>query len=212
MLPPVKPYNPLEKENLGRSVALSLVRQPAVPMAGISRFQGAGVYAIYYTGDYDAYAPIQEWNRSGDDLRLPIYVGKGVPKGGRRGMVNTGDIERGTALFSRLNEHRKSIEQVNNLSIADFCCRFLVVDDIWIPLGETLLIRHYRPLWNARLDGFGNHDPGKGRYKGACPAWDTLHPGRSWTEKCGPFGKSAAELREQIGRFWQDYRLPPEFE
>jgi hypothetical protein len=31
---------------------------------------------------------------------------------------------------------------------------------------------------DAAVDGFGNHDPGKGRYKQARSDWDVIHPGR----------------------------------
>ncbi|GAA3304930.1 hypothetical protein GCM10020295_57340 [Streptomyces cinereospinus] len=44
------------------------------------------------------------------------------------------------------------------------------------------MIRHYRPVWNTVVDGFGNHNPGVGRFdKQARPAWDDLHPGRWWS-------------------------------
>jgi hypothetical protein len=41
----------------------------------------------------------------------------------------------------------------------------------------------FSPLWNRILDGFGIHDPGKGRHKQKASSWDILHPGRSWTTK-----------------------------
>lgn len=129
----MKPYNPLEKENLGKSVAISLIKQKALPLAEINRFPGAGVYAIYYMGNFSPYAPIAAWNSSNDELNLPIYIGKAVPTGGRKGNVDPEVSAKGAALFSRLDEHRKSIEQAENLNLKDFWCRFLVVDDIWIP-------------------------------------------------------------------------------
>jgi hypothetical protein len=52
-------------------------------------------------------------------------------------------------------------------------------------LGETLLISHYKPLWNLVVDGFGNHPPGGGRAKGKKPMWDVIHPGRKWAENLG---------------------------
>jgi Eco29kI restriction endonuclease len=198
----MKPYNPLEKENLGKSVADSLVSQTPVPLGKIGRFQGAGVYAIYYTGDFDAYAGLGKWNRREDVTLIPIYVGKAVPTGGRKGNVSPDVSSKGTALFNRLEEHRKSIEQTSNLDISDFSCRYLVVDDIWIPLGESLLIQRHRPIWNSVIDGFGNHDPGAGRTKGARPSWDTLHPGRSWANKCASSKLSESQIREQIDRYW----------
>ena len=45
---------------------------------------------------------------------------------------------------------------------------------------EAALIKLSQPLWNVALDGFGNHDPGKGRYEQAKSDWDVIHPGRVW--------------------------------
>ena len=95
-----------------------------------------------------------------------------------------------------------------NLDLADFSCRFLEVDDIWIPLGESLLIQFYRPLWNSVVDGFGNHDPGGGRYKGASPSWDTLHPGRHWAASCAASKILEPQLRQSIAAFWANYEGP----
>jgi len=44
------------------------------------------------------------------------------------------------------------------------------------------------------MDGFGNHDPGKGRHQGKRPSWDTLHPGRPWAEKLQPSALSAERI------------------
>lgn len=170
-------FNPLDKRNLGESIAAALTRMRPVRMDDIEPFVGAGVYAIYYTGDFPAYRPIAECNRGGRFL-APIYVGKAVPRGSRKG--DRIDAPPGNALFRRLGDHVKSIEQATNLDITDFYCRFLPVDDIWIPLGESLMIARHAPPWNVVVDGFGNHDPGEGRRKGVRPRWDVLHPGRSW--------------------------------
>lgn len=50
-------------------------------------------------------------------------------------------------------------------------------------MAERFLIEHYRPVWNLCIEGFGLHDPGKGRHAGEVPWWDALHPGRSWAAK-----------------------------
>lgn len=186
----VVPFNPLDKRHLGESVALAMLRQPTVPMAALSEFDGAGIYAIYYHGPFPAYKLIAAWNKA--EHRAPIYIGKAVPKGARKGSGLS--VNPGRVLFSRLLQHLRSIEEAENLNIEDFSCRYLVVDDIWIPLGESLLIARFSPLWNSLIDGFGNHDPGKGRHAGLRPRWDVLHPGRSWAEKCQP----RAETSEQI--------------
>lgn len=184
-------FNPLDKRNLGESVAQALLGEPVVPLSGISKFEGAGVYAIYYSGAFPAYKALAKANAEGCCF-VPIYVGKAVPAGARKG----GDLEAdpGNVLFNRLRQHAASIEQAANLSLCDFHCRYLVVDDIWIPLGEALLIARFAPLWNKVIDGFGNHDPGRGRHKGLRPRWDVLHPGRPWSESCS----NRPETAEQI--------------
>ena len=105
-------------------------------------------------------------------------------------------------MYSRLAEHADSIRQVKNLDVADFLCRYLVVDDIWIPLGESLLIQTFSPVWNHVIDGFGNHDPGKGRHQGRMPSWDVLHPGRPWAGKLQPNKRAADELLAAIAEFF----------
>ncbi len=174
-------FNPLDKKNLGVSVADALVAKPAESMPIGEQFEGAGIYALYYTGAFPAYESIAERNSAGR-FGLPIYVGKAVPAGSRKGMYSL-DVPPGRALCERLDDHVKSIEAASNLQVTDFLCRVLVVDDIWIPLGETLLIERFRPVWNVVVDGFGNHDPGSGRYRQKPSAWDVLHPGRQWVTR-----------------------------
>ncbi|MBU9219053.1 Eco29kI family restriction endonuclease [Burkholderia gladioli] len=192
------PFNPLDKKNLGASVAEAMLEQKAHPLGELKPFLGVGIYAIYYTGDFEPYGPLAARNR-GDAFRAPIYVGKAVPKGARKG-GGVGEA-RSRSLYDRLREHAESVELAGNLEIKDFFCRFLVVDDIWIPLGESLLIAKFSPLWNQLIDGFGNHDPGKGRYEGLCPRWDVLHPGRAWAAKC----KQREETQEHIVRDVHNY-------
>jgi hypothetical protein len=190
------PYNPLDKHNLGASVADALVVRPVHPLWSLESFEGAGIYAIYYTGNFKPYAPIALRNQQ-NIYSAPIYVGKAVPAGSRRGGLGLG-IAPGQVLFSRLREHADSIQQATNLRIEDFRCRYLVVDDIWIPLGEAMMIANFLPVWNRVVDGFGNHDPGKGRYQQQRSPWDVLHPGRDWAERCVPCKKSKSELLDAI--------------
>lgn len=178
------PFNPLAMDSLAESVVRKLMQATPVPLQSIPRFHGAGVYAIYYTGNFPAYEVVTRENQDGR-WGLPIYVGKAVPKGGRQGL-EAGQDSLNTAMWSRLRQHAKSIEAATNLDIEDFMVRWIVVDEIWIPLGESTLIRSTRPVWNAAVDGFGNHDPGKGRHKGLVPQWDTLHPGRPWAQRLEP--------------------------
>lgn len=192
------PYNPLDKRNLGISVADALLERSVTALPP-EKFAGAGIYAIYYTGDFAAYGPIAAGNK-GKTFTRPIYVGKAIPEGARKGGVGL-DADPGNVLHGRLSEHAKSIEQAKNLNISHFQCRYLAVEDIWIPLGEALLINKFEPLWNLVLDGFGNHDPGSGRYNQQRSPWDVIHPGRSWAERCQNNSRSAAEINDEICAF-----------
>lgn len=197
------PYNPLHRVNLGRSVESALLAQPldALPPPRSPRFVGAGVYAIYYAGDFPAYTPIAT-----GDFAIPIYVGKAEPPGARQGRLGL-NVDPGPALHRRLREHHKSIEAAENLDVDDFACRYLVVEDIWIPLGESLLIAHFQPVWNRVIDGFGIHDPGGGRYEGERSAWDELHPGRPWYGRLTPHRRTPEELEELIADHFEAH--PP---
>jgi hypothetical protein len=197
----IKPYNPLDKMNLGGSVADAMLESAVQPLGGLESFDGAGIYAIYYTGDFEAYKPLAMKNKGGK-FEVPIYVGKAVPPGARKGNFGL-DAEPGPALYKRLQEHAESVNAAENLRIGDFFCRFLVVDDIWIPLGESLLIAKFAPIWNKLIDGFGNHDPGKGRYEGARPKWDTLHPGRGWANKCAARVETPKQIAEEIKAYFR---------
>ncbi|MBE6950580.1 MAG: Eco29kI family restriction endonuclease [Ruminococcaceae bacterium] len=193
--PEFKPFNPLDKRHLGASAANALLESPICPLPP-EPFIGAGVYAIYYKGEFPAYELLSELNKD-ERYLYPIYVGKAVPEGARKGGQGD-DVDPGKALYKRLNEHAKSIQAVENLDLSDFRCRFLSVDDIWIPLAESMLIERFKPVWNRVLDGFGNHDPGKGRHKGKMPLWDCLHPGREWAERLEPCAYSPEELEQRV--------------
>lgn len=196
---PDKPYNPLDKKNLAESVVRALLEEPASILPPGASFEGAGLYVIYYTGDFPAYGPISEANRNGA-FQTPIYAGKADPPGKRKGAFGL-ETPPGSVLYKRLTEHAATIEQVEDFDLADFRCRYLVADDIWIPLGEALLIQTFRPLWNLVIEGFGNHDPGGGRYKGKRPSWDVVHPGRAWALKCAPNPRTREEILEAARRF-----------
>lgn len=202
------PFNPLDKKNLGASVAEALVSQPAHPLGTITPFFGAGIYAIYYHGPHAAYSQIADANRvDTTNPSIPIYVGKAVPQGARKGKVMP-DPTRSKAVFNRLQEHAESIQATETLHIDDFTCRYLVVDEIWIPLGESLMIAKFSPLWNLIVEGFGNHDPGSGRYNGLRPRWDTLHPGRAWALKCKERSESDDEIAREVRNQLASTALP----
>lgn len=160
------------------------------------KFHGTGVYAIYYTGRNDYYKEVSEQNRL--EFHQPIYVGKAVPGGWRQARekklgLNTFE------LFGRLKEHGKSLKQAKNLEESDFWCRFMILENNashLIGTVEAALIRFYKPIWNTKIDGFGNHDPGSGRYNQRKSEWDVIHPGRPWADKC--LGESSTIDRSDI--------------
>jgi Eco29kI restriction endonuclease len=178
-----KAYNPLDKENLGSSVRDALLKQGVSKMPPSEKIDGAGIYAIYYVGDFPQYRRLAELNRHGK-FECPIYVGRAVPKGSRKG----GSIKSkkpSDALFQRLRHHSESIEAAENLRLADFFFRCLVVEDIWIPLGETYMIDRFQPVWNKMAPGFGIKTPGVRRKGQYTSLWDMIHPGRKFVTRLG---------------------------
>lgn len=197
------PYNPLAKVNLGESVANALLNVAVRPLGETSHLIGAGVYVIYYTGGFPHYAPIAARNLDGKYAQ-PIYVGKAVPKGARKGGLGF-DSGSGKSLRDRLGQHASSIADVSNLELSDFYYRALTVEDIWIPLGENVIIERYQPLWNRVIDGFGNKTPGKGRATQKRSSWDVLHPGRSFVDRLNlaENSLSADAVLEKVLKFHQ---------
>lgn len=163
-----------------------------------------GVYVLYYRGDFPLYADLKDRNTG--ELRKPIYVGKAVSSGtrtgGKRGAAlpaPEAEVDLSTALdaldtsapaplsnslFRRLGEHAASIRKAEStLRVEDFDVRVIPMADALVQWAEAVMIKSLRPIWNAQISGFGNHDPGKGRYGQARSIWDQLHPGRTWADK-----------------------------
>lgn len=148
------------------------------------RFLGAGVYALYYIGDNPLYTRYKELNRLSYDF--PIYVGKAVPSGWRQSRISDSESTQSNELYRRLIEHSRSVSSGDGLSLSDFSCRFVIFESEgsdMIGSIEAALIKLKRPLWNSCLDGFGNHDPGSGRYEQARSDWDVIHTGRVWADR-----------------------------
>lgn len=203
-----EPYNPLSKKNLGDSIAAALLRSDVHPLSKVDHLVGAGIYALYYTGDFKAYKRIRAPN-SGRRFRQPIYVGKAVPEGSRKGGA-TLNAAKGAALRKRLRQHVSSIEAVSNLRLGHFYYRALTVDDIWISLGENALIEKFRPLWNVVIDGFGNNVTGKGRPDQKRSAWDAIHPGRLWTIKLKLHPRNQREILAEIAKHLDRRPMDPD--
>lgn len=171
-------YNPLSVENIAESLLNKVLETPCGALPPPTAFYGGGVYVIYYHGPFPSYRAVAVANTT--ECVKPIYAGKAVPKGGRIGAA----VENlsGQELYGRLVEHAQSIQAAENLSLSDFTCRYLPVEHLFIALAEHTLINLYKPVWNY-FGGFGNHDPGKGRYNQKRSAWDTVHPGREWAKR-----------------------------
>ena len=164
-------------------------------------FIGAGVYALYYIGKSPYYKHLYDLNRL--NFVQPIYVGKAVPRGWRQARAQEASNE----LFSSLSDHFNSISQANNLRIEDFRCRFMILEDASVDLigtVEAALIRQYTPVWNSCIDGFGNHDPGSGRYDQAKSDWDILHPGRKWADRLRGNHPSETEIIAKADSYFRN--------
>ncbi len=110
-------------------------------------------------------------------------------------------------MADRLGQHMRSISEVSNLDVADFQVRHLMVDDIWIPLGENMLIEQFKPIWNRAIDGFGNKDPGRRRATQYKSPWDVLHPGRKFAEKLADGELTTVFLVERVGDYFAERPL-----
>jgi hypothetical protein len=199
------PYNPLSKLNLARSIEGEILGRSLQPLDNLETFEGAGIYALYYSGKLPIYQPLT-LTLTTENPR-PIYVGKAIPKGGRTGGLREGDIKT-RALVSRLRKHARSIDLSKNLQIEDFLVRYLIVDDVWIPLGENMLIETYKPVWNKVIAGFGNNPLGKGRENQKVSLWDILHPGRISDVKENQQVASQADLADRVKSYFAGEAVP----
>jgi hypothetical protein len=199
-------YNPLDYPNLTKSCVEELLRRSLHRLPLDKSFTGAGIYALFYKGNF---GPYQHKRIRSLNSTWPIYVGKAVPAGARKGLAKQTSSK---SLFNRIRQHTSSIDAAPTLRVEDFSCRYLVVTPLWITMAERFLLEHYQPIWNVILDGFGNHDPGSGRYKGEITWWDALHPGRSWAAKLVQT-RIAGAARKRLREFLDGRRpaeMPPE--
>lgn len=184
-------FDPSDPHIIGRLIARTLLEQQRTALGKLEKFYGSGVYAVYYCGKFDAYSSISK-------TEIPIYVGKVDPKvpGAQT------PEEQGIKLYDRLvKDHAKNIEKAQNLDLADFECRFLVVKSAWQNTAESYLIDWFKPVWNNEIKicyGFGKHGDKKETRDNTKSPWDTIHPGRSWAADHKPYSLSAAEIIQQI--------------
>lgn len=165
-------FDPLRLDILSQNLKSALDQCNLSTFPPAQRFAGAGLYALYYKGNLPFYENLRNKN-------IPIYVGKA-----EAGNSSYGDpsSESEPKLYNRIAKHARSIREVadagGNLSVDDFDVRYLLLDDVWIVLGERALLRAYAPvLWNTLMHGFGANPSGSAR-QNARSIWDTIHPGR----------------------------------
>lgn len=208
---PTNYFNPVDQRVLAESAVNFLLRQEPIPLSGLERFNGAGVYLLFYSGPHAAYTELSRLN-SNKAARLPIYVGKADPKGTRQG--GDPDSLGSYAAFTRIKQHIEKIE-ATELDISDFYIKYVVLDFVWIGLVEATLINHFRPLWNSTINGFGNKIVGAGRANQKASKWDVLHPGTGWTRTLKESGHVYEDLvkkaQSHIGEMINDLR-PEEIE
>lgn len=166
-------FDPSNPNVAGRIIGITLIAQPRKPLAHIERFYGSGVYALYYNGDFPAYAGISKREH-------PIYVGKADPADPSSKTA----FEQGDRLSNRLGDHRKNISKATTtLRIEDFEYRALVVQTGWQTAAENYLIHLFKPIWNSEIDiayGLGKHGDDPATRANLRSPWDTMHPGRDW--------------------------------
>lgn len=164
-------YDPLDTPRLTSAICLELERQPLIGLGPeIPRFEGSGLYAIYYRGDgLSLYTPLTGYD-------IPVYAGQAVSHNSATGRT-TG---RPDPLWHRVRDHRRSIASAD-LPLDEFAVRLLRLPDVHANLGENGLRVFYQPVWNSVLTGFGNHEQGSTTRQGQRTKWDAVHPGRGRT-------------------------------
>ncbi|HKD06473.1 MAG TPA: Eco29kI family restriction endonuclease [Bryobacteraceae bacterium] len=169
-------FDPSNPNVVGRIVGITMIAQARKPLANIERFYGAGVYALYYSGDFPAYSGISRREH-------PIYVGKADPADA----ASKTAMEQGDRLARRLTDHWKNIAKAETtLRLEDFEYRALVVQTGWQTSAEDYLIHLFKPIWNSEVGicyGFGKHGDDPGTRANLRSPWDTLHPGRDWAHR-----------------------------
>lgn len=164
-------FDPLSTVQLSNTICEIFERQPLVSMEHeIPRFEGAGLYALYYRGDsVQLYRPLAA-------LQIPVYAGQGRSSNSATGAT----VNEPYPVYSRLKKHRTSIID-GRLPISEFRFRALLMPDVHADLGENGLRVGYEPVWNGPLNGFGSNEQGSTTRKSRKSKWDTVHGGRRRT-------------------------------
>lgn len=192
-------FNPLDTNALTKVFVNEMTSRLAVVLSEVdpATVEGPGLYALYYSGDFRSYEPVAEAGTG-----WPIYLGSALPSGSRTGRIRK---VRKSPILDRLERHARSVASANNLEEGHFRARWFEVDEPFIILGEILLLRFYRPLWNSTVAGFGAKVVGEPRIGGRRSNWDTLHPGREGMGTAR--GATVAKIEEEVAKHLSEF--PP---
>ncbi len=157
-------FNPLDDKNIQRLFLSELENKEYKTFDELNSVTGHGVYIIW-----SLELPYEF------DKKSPVYIGKAVSSGGRKGNTNKFIS---SPLRKRLLEHMNSISKAVNLDITKFKFKTISLDEHWTVYAEQLFIKTLNPLWNKEYDGFGNHPVGSTRAEQKTSKWDLTHPGR----------------------------------
>lgn len=178
-------YDPLSTAGLTAVICQKFEEQVPCPVVNLPRFEGAGLYAIYYKGTKEPlYVPLV-------GLLIPVYVGSAQSHSSATGSA----ARSSTPLWARVKQHAHSIDQ-SGLDVNEFEVRLLRMPDVHIDLGENGLRVGYKPVWNAIFKGFGSHEQGSRTRSGTQSAWDAAHPGRARTH--GKSRPSTKVIKEEL--------------
>ena len=96
-----RPFNPLHVPNVALTLALEVLEQNIHPFPPLNRFSGIGIYVIYYFGSFEPYIKLSELNKK--RCVAPIYIGKGVRNGTRKGHFDFKSVDQ-TRIYERLTQ------------------------------------------------------------------------------------------------------------
>lgn len=174
------------------------LRQRQFPL---KKFNGSGIYALYYNGSNELYKTPNVHNTNSQPY--PIFIGR-TPANLKANELE--EKKKLTSLYQKIKEQARSIEEAKNLDIQDFTCKCMLLEKEEVLLSEAIeahLVNKYRPTWNSCIEGFANHNPGKGRSKQAPSEWDVVHPGRNWAKKLKGYPKNKKSIRKKLQKYME---------
>ncbi|MFN6033357.1 MAG: Eco29kI family restriction endonuclease, partial [Dolichospermum sp.] len=88
--------------------------------------------------------------------------------------------------------------------VADFHFTVVAMAVDLVAWGESVLIRHFQPVWCSIISGFGIHAPGKGRGLQMRSLWDEIHSGRSFATALLSNPVTISSLQPQVYKHCQN--------